>query len=231
MVFCFGIRTTEKNISMSLSEPPLFSVIIPTYNRAYLLVRALKSLTGQTEKDWEGIIVDDGSTDDTYLQIKHFTEPDTRIKYFRKRHSGEALTKNHGILKSKGRFITFLDSDDEYAPVHLESRKYFLLQNPEIKFLYGGVTILGNPYVPDKNDPAVKINLKDCKIGGTFFIERETLLSLKGFRNILLGPDSDLYERAVKQKIKMAEIKVPTYIYHHENPDSITNTLFLQIRD
>jgi len=209
----------------------MFSVIISTYNRADLLVRALKSLTVQTEKDWEGIIVDDGSTDNTYLQIKHFAEPGSCIKYFRKRHSGEALTKNHGILMSKGKFITFLDSDDEYAPIHLETRKDFLLNNPEIKFLYGGVKILGNPYVPDKNDPAAKINLKDCKIGGTFFIERETLLSLKGFRNILLGPDSDLYDRAVKKKIRMAEIKVPTYIYHHENPDSITNTLFLQVRD
>ena len=209
----------------------MFSVVITTYNRANLLARALKSLIAQTFKDWEGIIVDDGSTDDTYSQIKHFPESDSRIKYFRKRHSGEPLTKNHGIKMSIGKFITFLDSDDEYAPVHLESRKDFLLKNPEIKFLYGGVKILGNPYVPDKNDPSVKINLMDCKIGGTFFIERETLLSLKGFRKILLGPDSDLYERAVKKKIRIAEIKAPTYIYHHENPDSITNTLYLQVNN
>lgn len=207
----------------------MFSVVITTYNRANLLVRALKSLIAQTDKDWEGILVDDGSTDDTYSQIKFYLESGSGIKYFRKRHGGEALSKNFGIKTSSGKFITFLDSDDEYAPVHLESRRDFLLQNPEIKFLHGGVKILGNPYVPDKNDPAVKINLMDCKIGGTFFIERETLLSLKGFRNILLGPDSDLFERAVKKKIRMAEIKVPTYIYHHENQDSITNTLFRQV--
>lgn len=209
----------------------MFSVVITTYNRANLLARALKSLIDQTDKDWEGIIVDDGSTDDTYSQIVHFPESDSRIKYFRKPHSGEALTKNHGILMSKGKFITFLDSDDEYASIHLESRRDFLLKNPGVKFLYGGVKILGNPYVPDKNDPSVKINLKECKIGGTFFIERETLLALKGFRNILLGPDSDLHERAVKKKIRMADIKVPTYIYHHENPDSITNTLSRQFNN
>ena len=209
----------------------MLSVVISTYNRANLLGRAIESLIAQTEKDWEGIIVDDGSTDDTYSQIKSYLESGSMIKYFLKSHSGEALTKNHGIKKSTGKFITFLDSDDEYAPLHLESRKDFLLQNPDIKFLYGGVKILGNQYVPDKNNPSVKINLNDCAIGGTFVIEREALLSLKGFRNIVLGPDSDLFERAQKKNITMAEIKVPTYIYHHENPDSITNTLYLQVNN
>ena len=216
---------------MNLLSQPMFSVIIPTYNRADLLVRALKSLIGQTEKDWEGIIVDDGSTDDTFSQIRCYLAPGSGIKYFRKRHGGEARSKNYGIKISTGKFITFLDSDDEYSPVHLESRKDFLLQNPEIKFLYGGVKILGNQYVPDKNNPSSSISLKDCVIGGTFVIERKTILSLKGFRNYILGPDSDLYERALKKKIYTAEIKVPTYIYHHENPDSITNTLFLQINN
>lgn len=209
----------------------MFSVIIPTYNRADLLVRALKSLIAQTYKDWEAIIVDDGSTDDTYSQIKFYLEPDSGIKYFRRRHGGEARSKNFGINTSSGKFITFLDSDDEYATSHLESRKDFLEQNPHIKFLYGGVKILGNQYVPDKNDPTVKINLNDCVIGGTFVIERDTLLALKGFTNIILGPDSDLFERARKKNITIAEVKVPTYIYHHENPDSITNNLYLQVNN
>ena len=209
----------------------MFSVIIPTYNRADLLVRALKSLIAQTYKDWEAIIVDDGSTDDTYSQIKFYLEPDSGIKYKRRRHVGEARSKNFGINTSSGKFITFLDSDDEYATSHLESRKDFLEQNPHIKFLYGGVKILGNQYVPDKNDPTVKINLNDCVIGGTFVIERDTLLALKGFTNIILGPDRDLFERARKKNITIAEVKVPTYIYHHENPDSITNKLYLQVNN
>ena len=216
---------------MSLYRQPMFSVVITTYNRANLLIRSLKSLIRQTENDWEVIIVDDGSTDDTYSQIKCYLESGNRIKYFRKRHSGEALTKNHGINLSNGKFITFLDSDDEYAPNHLKSRKDFLLQNPEIKFLYGGIKILGNQYVPDKNDPAMKINLSDCVIGGTFVIERETLLLLKGFKNIVLGPDSDLFQRARKKNITIAEVKLPTYIYHHDNPDSITNTLYRQVNN
>lgn len=210
---------------------PMFSVIIATYNRAEHLERAVKSLLIQTETDWEGIIVDDGSTDDTHSRILPLIEKNPGIKYFRKQHSGEALTKNYGIKVSKGKFITFLDSDDEYHPDHLTSRKRFLIRNPYVKFLHGGVKIIGNQYVPDKNDPTVKINLNDCAIGGTFFIERETLKALRGFRKILLGPDSELFDRAVKRKITMAEIDMPTYIYHHDNPDSITNILFQNIRE
>ena len=216
---------------MNKTSQPMFSVVITTYNRASLLTRAVKSLLSQTEKDWEAIIVDDGSTDDTYKEIFPYLDPNSGIRYLKKRHTGEARSKNYGIKASRGKFITFLDSDDEYAPVHLESRKDFLLQNPDIKFLYGGVTILGNQYVPDKNDPSSVINLNDCVIGGTFFIEKMTLLSLNGFINIILGPDSDLFERARKKGTKMAEIKAPTYIYHHENQDSITNMLYRRIKD
>jgi len=68
-------------------------------------------------------------------------------------------------------------------------------------------------------------------IGGAFVIERNTILSLKGFRNIVLGPDSDLFERAGKQNITMAEIKVPTYVYHYENPELITNTLYMKVNN
>lgn len=217
--------------SRDMDSGPMFSVIIATYNRAGLLERALKSLSGQSEKDWEGIIADDESTDDTYARILPFLKADNRIKYFRKKHSGEAHTKNYGIRMSSGRYITFLDSDDEYHRDHLASRKRILMQNPGISFLYGGVEILGNQYVPDRNDPSRPIHLKDCIIGGTFVISRETLMSLEGFRNIKLGPDSDLFERALKKEIPMMKLDLPTYIYHHENPDSITNIMFGKIKD
>jgi glycosyltransferase involved in cell wall biosynthesis len=213
-----------------MESKPMFSVIIAAYNRAELLERALKSLSGQSEKDWEGIIADDESTDDTYARILPFLKADSRIKYFRKKHSGEALTKNYGITMSSGKYITFLDSDDEYHRDHLASRKKILIQNPGISFLHGGVEILGNQYVPDRNDPSRPIHLKDCIIGGTFVIRRETLISLEGFRNIELGPDSDLFERALGEKVPMMKTDLPTYIYHHENPDSITNILFGKIK-
>ncbi len=205
---------------------PFFSVIIATYNRAQLLQRAVISLISQTEEDWEGIIVDDESNDDTYEQILPFLESNPKLKYIKKVHSGEAGTKNTGICLSGGQFISFLDSDDEYHPEHLKTRKAILLQNPSVKFLYGGVKILGNQYVVDRFDNTKKINLNDCAIGGSFFIDKTTLYSLNGLRKITLGTDADLFDRIKRSGVVMQETTLPTYIYHHENMDSITNIMY-----
>lgn len=211
------------------NSQPFFSIVITTYNRANLIKRALDSLVSQTEKDWEAIIVDDESTDDTYSQILPYLRSFTKIKYRKKKHGGEASSKNEGIWASKGKFVTFLDSDDEYVSTHLESRKTILTHNPSIKFLYGGVEIIGNQFVPDRFFPTKKINLNDCVIGGTFFINRKTLFSLNGFNNILLGPDADLFDKAINKGIGMMETCLPTYIYHHEVQDSITNKLYSEL--
>jgi len=207
------------------SKQPFFSVIITTYNRSDLIKRALDSLLSQTEQDWEAIIVDDESTDNTYHQILPYIQLNPGIRYFRKNHSGEAMSKNTGIDFSTGKFITFLDSDDEYEPHHLQSRKEILIHNPTVKFLHGGVKIIGNQYVPDRFDYNKKIHLSKCTIGGTFFIEKEVMIKLKGFRKIILGTDADFFDRALEAGIPIRETRVPTYVYHHENEDSITNML------
>lgn len=209
-----------------LVSQPFFSIVIATYNRSHLIKRALNSLISQVEMDWEAIIIDDESDDDTYSQVLPYLRSHNNIKYFRRVHGGEAMSKNEGIELSSGRFITFLDSDDEYDPIHLKSRKSILIQNPAVRFLYGGVKILGNQFVPDRSDPAKKIGLADCVIGGTFFVERNTIKSLNGFNQILLGPDADLFDRARLARIEMMETKLPTYIYHHDTVDSITNKLY-----
>ncbi|MEQ6121913.1 glycosyltransferase [Reichenbachiella sp. MALMAid0571] len=89
----------------------IFSVVIPTYNRADRLVLAVKSVLAQEFKKWELIIVDDGSTDHTKDQIAEFT--DHRIRYFYKKNEERAIARNFGIERAKGQYITFLDSDDE----------------------------------------------------------------------------------------------------------------------
>ena len=204
---------------------PFFSVIIATYNRSELLKRAILSLIAQTEKDWEAVIVDDGGTDDTYSQILPFLNDNSKIRYLRKEHSGEALTKNEGIYATSGKYITFLDSDDEYNPDHLQSRKKILLENPSVQLLHGGLKIIGNQYVPDRFDNTKKIHLKDCVAGGSFFIERNTFNSLNGFNDIHIGTDADLFERANIAKIEIMKTDIQTYIYHHENQDSLTNNM------
>jgi glycosyltransferase involved in cell wall biosynthesis len=216
-------RDPVKNDNQSFR--PFFSIIITTYNRAQIIQRALDSLVSQIERDWEAVIVDDESTDDTYLRILPYLCSNQKIRYIKKVHSGEALSKNEGINSSSGKYISFLDSDDEYDPIHLQSRKAILKTYPSVRFLHGGAKIIGNQYVPDRFDYKKRINLSECVIGGTFFIERDLIFQLNGFRNIILGTDADLFERASQAGISIMETKSPTYIYHHENEDSITNRL------
>lgn len=208
---------------------PFFTVIMATFNRAGLIMRALDSLISQTEKDWEAVISDDGSTDNSYLLILPYLETNPQIVYIRHPHKGISRAKNAGLNAANGKYVTFLDSDDEYLPTHLEQRKRVLLQNPSVRFLHGGTKIMGSQFVPDRFDHRKKVNLKDCVIGGTFVLERETAFSLEGFRDFTIGEDADLYERAKKANITIMEVDEPTYIYHHELDDSETNKLMSEL--
>ena len=98
---------------------PTVSVIIPTYNRAHLVGRAIRSVLNQTFQDFEIIVVDDGSTDNTEEVIKSFNDP--RIRYIRhEQNRGGSAARNTGIRAARGEYIAFLDSDDEWLPQKLE---------------------------------------------------------------------------------------------------------------
>ncbi|HTN06748.1 glycosyltransferase family A protein [Agriterribacter sp.] len=209
----------------ALFHLPFFSVIITSYNRANLLKRALHSLITQTEKDWEAIVVDDGSTDDTCAQITPYLQLNHKITYTRQVSKGCVASKNSGILLSTGRYITFLDSDDEFSPDHLATRKAILIKNPAVDFLHGGVKVIGSPYVPDRFDYEKMIHLRNCAIGGTFFIKRNLAYLMKGFSAISLGHDADFLDRVIQSGATVMKTEQPTYIYHRETQNSITNNL------
>ncbi|RLC39556.1 MAG: glycosyl transferase [Candidatus Nealsonbacteria bacterium] len=101
---------------------PTVSVIIPTYNRAHLIGRAIQSVLDQTYQDFEIIVVDDASTDNTKEVVKSFG--DKRIKYLRLRENSgsSAAPKNTAIKITKGKYIALLDSDDEWLPEKLEKQ-------------------------------------------------------------------------------------------------------------
>lgn len=109
---------------------PFFSVIIPAYNRFEPLKKAIDSVRGQSLKDYELIIVDDGSDDDTPF-IKEIYGPD--IKYIRRENGGVSAARNTGIAASDSEWIALLDSDDIWFPGKLESHLEYIRQHPEIK--------------------------------------------------------------------------------------------------
>jgi len=110
----------------------LVSIIMPTFNRADTIKRAIRSVQAQTFTDWEMIVVDDGSTDDTAARIEGC---DPRLKLIRQENQGTAGARNTGLRASAGSYIAFLDSDDEWLPHHLELCVSFLNAFPEEQFV------------------------------------------------------------------------------------------------
>ncbi len=119
-------------------KSPAVSVIIPTYNRACSIRRSVQSVLNQTFNDFEVIIIDDGSTDDTKKVLKNFY--DKRIRYFGfKYNRGAAIARNIGIKFANGYFISFQDSDDEWLPRKLEKQiNIFKEVPPNVGVVYSG---------------------------------------------------------------------------------------------
>jgi len=101
------------------SNPPLVSVVIPTYNRADTLSRTLDSVLEQTYRHIELIVVDDGSTDSTAEMIKKYND---QIQYSYQENAGPSAARNRGIAEARGDLVTFLDSDDLWLPTKLETQ-------------------------------------------------------------------------------------------------------------
>ena len=97
---------------------PVFSIVIPTYNRAKLIPHAIEGVLAQTFKDWELVVVDDGSTDNTRAVVEKYAGP--RIKYIYQENAERSAARNNGIKQSTGKYICFVDSDDYYLPIRLE---------------------------------------------------------------------------------------------------------------
>jgi glycosyltransferase involved in cell wall biosynthesis len=121
-----------------MSHSPFFSVIIPTHNRAGLLEQALQSVLEQTFTDFEVIVVDDHSTDDTQARLARYDDP--RLTYFLNDHSrGGAGARNAGIARAKGQWIAFLDDDDVWLPQKLERQHQKIVTvSAEVGLVYTG---------------------------------------------------------------------------------------------
>ena len=108
----------------------LVSIITPTWNCAPFICETIKCVLAQTYQDWELIISDDCSTDNTYKVVESYLAMDSRIKYIRNDHnSGAAITRNNALRVAKGRWIAFLDSDDLWLPEKLEHQVRFMEEN------------------------------------------------------------------------------------------------------
>ena len=120
-----------------MAQTPLFSIIIPTYNYAIEVPRAITSVLNQSGNDWELIVINDGSTDNTLEVLKELKKNNSFV-VFDQNNSGPAATRNKGISLSSGKYLIFLDADDEMCENALQYFREAISKHPDIGVFIGG---------------------------------------------------------------------------------------------
>jgi GT2 family glycosyltransferase len=121
----------------------LVSIIVPTYNRARCIGRAIESALGQTYTDVSVLVIDDGSTDDTRTLVNDTYGRDSRVRYVHQENRGVSAARNHGIRLADGDFAALLDSDDEWKPFKLEVQLACLRAFPDAGMVWSDMTAVG----------------------------------------------------------------------------------------
>jgi GT2 family glycosyltransferase/glycosyltransferase involved in cell wall biosynthesis len=135
------LRFVERaNASTDVFEKASVSIVMPTFNRATEIRSAIDSVLMQSHKNWELIIVDDGSTDDTALVVKPYLS-DKRIQYIQTDHIGVSGARNRGLLSGNGRYVAYLDSDNSWEPHFLRNMIVFM-GSQELDAAYSGIRSL-----------------------------------------------------------------------------------------
>lgn len=166
---------------------PVFSVVIPTYNHAHFLERALQSVVNQTFTDWEIIIIDNHSEDNTDLIVEKFKDP--RVRFFKINNNGIiAASRNKGINEANGEWIAFLDSDDYWDPRKLQSCLEVI--SDEVDFIYHDLKVVGQKenlfsWSSDKTrqtkgKPLIDMLLNGNLIGNSSVVVRRVLIEKAG---------------------------------------------------
>jgi glycosyltransferase involved in cell wall biosynthesis len=170
---------------------PLVSVIIPTYNRGWILRDAIESVLSQDFKNFELIVVDDGSTDDTPSILSDYE--DRLVSVFQK-NSGVSAARNKGIIKASGRYIAFLDSDDEWLPEKLSKQMDFFLKNPD-------ALICQTEEIWIRNGVRVNPKKRHRKYSGMFFDQ--------SLRLCLVSPSAVAIQKTVFDQIGLFDETLP----------------------
>lgn len=188
----------------------MFSIVIPVYNKSAYVEKAVRSVLEQTYRDFEIIIVNDGSTDNSLEAVRNIDVRGVDVSIINQQNSGVSTARNNGVKIAKYDYITFLDADDWWAPTFLEEMKALVEKFPDAGIYGSGYYIVKN----GKNTPAkIGIN-KDFESGyinycqvyaktlvmplwiGAVCLPRSVFDEMNGFKpNLKLGEDFDLWIR------------------------------------
>jgi len=206
------VEAVQRGLRGGATTGPLFSVLIPTYNQAQYLPACLDSLLHQSCDDWEAVIVDDGSGDDTASVLNRYAARDKRFKVYHKQNGGVGSALNVALAHATGEWICWLSSDDMFCPDKLELHRQYFLSNPECSFFHTGYWVLEEatqhiiPFSPppDFIPPDSLQLLKFFQInyfnGISIAVRRSVFRTVGRFREDLRnGQDFDLWLRITAQ--------------------------------
>jgi glycosyltransferase involved in cell wall biosynthesis len=209
---------------------PFFSIIIPTYNRSLQLVETLYSLQKQTFQDWECIVVDDGSIDDTKRVVSELSEIDSRIKYIYQENAERCVARNNGIDHATGDFICFLDSDDQYQESHLATLFDFIQKKEEvISVFFTNYSIkqgdeFSTPKIPTLKENLIEYLIYNPIIPSRMCIHKSILNKYQFEKDIFNGEDLILWLRiAIEYPFFHCESNTVVYNLHEDNSVNIKN--------
>jgi glycosyltransferase involved in cell wall biosynthesis len=199
----------------------MISVIISTYNRAQRLKKAIESVLNQTYQDFEIIVVDDKSTDNTKEVLESFKDPRISVIY-RKRNSGcDVVPKNQGIMAAKGEYIAFLDDDNIYRPDHLAVLRQAMKEDERLDLVYGDRWIVDETgtvkpqlgMTSDFDPPTLmKRNFIDTS---DVLVKRQALIDVGGFdETVKKYVDWNVYVRMLKTGKRFKHVPVVITDYH-----------------
>jgi len=203
---------------------PFFSILVPTYNQDQYLEEALDSLIAQTDPDWEAIIVNDGSTDNTAKILEDYTQKDPRFRVFHKTNGGVGSALNVALENTHGQWICWLSSDDVFEVNKLSTHRRSINQHPEYKFFFSnfrqlvgksGKVVNLNPTL-SKNIPSIKLQVlemfnRNYIAGNSICISREAWLQVGNFNeNLRYAQDYDMWFRLL---IHYPAFYIPEFTY------------------
>ncbi|MCW9058141.1 MAG: glycosyltransferase [Gammaproteobacteria bacterium] len=216
-----------------MTSEALITIIMPCYNASATIRDAIASIQCQSLSDWELIVVDDGSSDDSPALVRAIGEP--RLRLFTQPNQGSAAARNHGLRHAAGRYIAFLDADDSWSREFLEKMLHALEARDDAVLAYCGWQNLGieggrgKPYIPPDYEP---LDRSEVLLGGCrwpihgVLVRHRAIEEAGGFdERLQASVDYDLWLRVAPRGKLVRVPEVLAYYHHHEGEQITKNKL------
>lgn len=218
---------------------PLVSIIMPVYNSEKYVSEAIESIFNQSYRNWELLIVNDGSTDHTSKIVDDYSQKNTRIKVFHRQNEGVSMARNFALNKVRGTYVTFIDSDDVYHTDRLKRMLQVFAQNENYDIVFakhkefkGIIDINMNPTVDSKflvisNGEILKKVISDprnhfmCNV-----MIKSEIATKERFASIRFAEDFCYIRDCVWHCNKIAVLDETLYFYRRDNENAMTNNFF-----